>query len=55
MISKELLDILACPQCKGDLDYDTENSKLICKTCRMRFPILDNDIPNMLVEDAEKY
>ena len=30
MLSKELLDILACPSCKGDLVYDQKNEKLIC-------------------------
>ena len=30
MLSKELLDILACPSCKGDLEYDQKNEKLIC-------------------------
>ena len=30
MLSKELLDILACPSCKGDLEYDQENEKLVC-------------------------
>ncbi len=55
MLSKELLDILACPQCKGDLDYDMQKNKLICHKCRLRFSILDEDIPDMLIEDAEKF
>ena len=55
MLRKGLLDILACPKCKGDLSYDKNKNKLTCKKCRLRFPILDNDIPDMLLEDAEKF
>ncbi|MBN2541390.1 Trm112 family protein [bacterium] len=54
MLRKELLDILACPQCKGDLKYDQENSKLVCEKCRLKYNIKD-DIPIMLIDEAEKY
>lgn len=55
MLKKELLDILACPKCKGDLDYDRKKNKLACKKCRLRFSVIDEDIPDMLLEDAEKF
>ena len=54
MLSKELLDILVCPQCKGDLEYDTQNEKLRCHACRLAYPIQE-DIPIMLVEEAEPF
>jgi len=54
-IAKELLDVLACPKCKGDLEYDRKNNKLICNNCKLRFSVIDEDIPNMLIEDAEKF
>lgn len=54
MISDELLKILACPKCKGDLEYDRENDKLICNTCRLKYEIKD-DIPIMLIDEAEKF
>lgn len=54
MLSKELLDILACPKCKGSLDYDKKSGKLICKKCRLKYKI-NNGIPDMLIEDAEKF
>lgn len=54
MISKELLEIIACPKCKGELEYDETNSRFICHNCRLRFKIED-DIPNMLIDDAEKF
>jgi len=52
VIDKELLDILACPACKGDIVYDEENEKLICQKCGRRYPIRD-DIPVMLIDEAE--
>ncbi|MFH0832836.1 MAG: Trm112 family protein [Candidatus Aenigmatarchaeota archaeon] len=55
MLKKELLDILACPKCKGDVDYDKKKNILLCKKCRLRYKVLDGDIPDMLIEDAEKF
>ena len=52
-ISDELLEILVCPQCRGDLAYDRAAEKLICAKCGLRYPIVD-DIPVMLVEEAER-
>lgn len=50
-ISKELLDILACPKCKGDLALTEQQDGLICNACRLMFPIRD-DIPVMLIDEA---
>ncbi len=54
MIKKELLDILACPKCKGDLEYDEEKNKLVCNKCRLRYMIKE-DIPVMLIDEAEGF
>ena len=54
MLSEKLLEILACPRCKGDLNYDRDNNKLICENCRLRYRI-DDDIPIMLIDEAEKF
>ena len=54
MLKKELLDILACPKCKGDLEYDQKNNKLICHGCRLKYDIRD-DIPIMLIDEAESF
>ena len=54
MLDKELLEILACPKCKGDLDYKPEEDQLICNACRLKYRIED-DIPIMLIDEAEKY
>jgi len=50
-ISKELLDILACPKCKGEIQLNQTNDGLVCKTCRLMYPIKD-DIPVMLIDEA---
>jgi len=70
VLNQELLDILACPKCKGeqktvnergeevvkeiDLEYDKENNVLICNQCRLKYRIED-DIPVMLIEEAESF
>jgi hypothetical protein len=50
-LSKELLDILVCPQCKGEVVLLDDNSGLVCHYCRLKYPIRD-DIPVMLVDEA---
>jgi hypothetical protein len=52
MIDKELLEILVCPKCKGELEYKPDQSELICNACRLRYEIRD-DIPIMLVDEAK--
>ncbi len=54
MLAKQLLEILVCPQCKGDLEYDQVNEKLTCHACKLRYEIRD-DIPVMLLDEAQKY
>ena len=53
MLSKELLDILCCPKCHGDLLYEPEKNTLTCKKCDKTYPIKD-DIPIMLIDDESK-
>ncbi len=52
-MDKKLLDILACPVCKGPLVYDQQQQELICKGDRLAYPIRD-DIPVMLEEEARQ-
>ena len=52
-LDERLLEILVCPQCKGELEYDRENSKLICSACKLAYAVKD-DIPVMLVDEAER-
>lgn len=51
-IRKELLEILACPKCKGDVKLDELRNGLICEKCSLRYRIKDN-IPVMLIGEAE--
>lgn len=48
-----LLEILVCPLCKGPLDFRKPQSELVCKPCRLAFPIRD-DIPVMLEDEARQ-
>ncbi len=50
-VDKELLDILACPKCKGDIQLKDEGDGLICNACNLIYPIRD-DIPVMLIDEA---
>ncbi len=51
MINKDLLDILACPQCKGPVKLTEEENGLVCDKCRLLYEIID-DIPVMLIDKA---
>ena len=48
-----LLDILVCPICKGNLDYRKAEKELVCKPCKLAYPIRD-DIPVMLADEARQ-
>lgn len=52
-ISAELLAILACPKCKGDLRLTENGDGLVCDACKLKYPVKD-DIPVMLIDEAEK-
>ncbi len=52
-IDKELLDILVCPKCKGELIAEKDDTGLICPKCKLKYPIED-DIPIMLIDEAIK-
>lgn len=51
MLKPELLEILACPKCKGRVVLDAQGEWLHCERCKLRYPIRD-DIPIMLIEEA---
>ncbi len=54
MISEELLKIIACPRCKGDLEYISGKEEFLdCHECKLRYQIKD-DIPVMLIDQAIK-
>mgnify|MGYP003383566688 CR=1 FL=1 len=48
-----LLEILVCPVCKGPLDFRKASQELVCKACKLAYPVRD-DIPVMLEEEARQ-
>ena len=48
-----LLDILVCPICTANLEYRKAASELVCKPCKLAFPVRD-DIPIMLEDQARR-
>lgn len=58
MLKDTLLEILACPKCKGELAYKIDenndrNGTLTCHQCQLIYSV-ENDIPKMLIDDAKK-
>ena len=51
-LSPQLLEILVCPKCRGDLEYRAEpDESLVCHACRLVYRVED-DIPIMLIDEA---
>jgi hypothetical protein len=53
-IHPELLKILACPKCKGDIYLNETGDGLVCDRCKLIYEIRD-DIPIMLIEEAKPF
>ena len=51
MLARELLEILACPKCKGDVRLTDKQDGLVCNACKLMYPIKD-DIPVMLIDES---
>jgi len=52
-LPKDLLEILVCPKCKGDLTYRTDPAEeLVCPACGLRYAV-DEGIPIMLIDEAK--
>jgi uncharacterized protein len=52
-VDAELLEILVCPNDRGEVDYLEDQQVIVCRTCGYRYPVRD-DIPLMLIDEAEK-
>jgi uncharacterized protein len=50
-VPTQLLAILVCPKCKGELEYREPEQSLLCHICALRYPVRD-DIPIMLIDEA---
>ena len=53
MIKKELLDVLACPKCKGDIRVSKDEKYIVCDSCKLLYEIKE-EIPVMLVDEAKQ-
>ena len=54
-VAPELLEILVCPQCKGELEYRKEpREELVCHKCRLIYAV-EEDIPIMLIDEAKRF
>ncbi len=53
MVDPELLEILVCPNDRGEVDYLEDQGVIVCRECGYRYPVRD-DIPVMLIDEAEK-
>ena len=53
MIKQELLDVLACPKCKGDVRLSVDGNYIVCDSCRLLYEIRE-EIPVMLVDEAKQ-
>lgn len=51
MLNQDLLDILICPKCKGEIRLSSYNDYIICDKCSLAYK-LDNDMPIMLIDNA---
>jgi uncharacterized protein len=52
MLDPQLLEILVCPKCKGELEYREQHAELVCHTCRLRYEVRDG-IPILLIDEAK--
>ncbi len=51
-VPPQLLELLVCPRCKGELAYEQAEQRLVCQTCRVAYPVRDG-IPIMLIDEAQ--
>ena len=50
-VEPELKEILACPKCKGELEFRDAQNEIVCRHCKLVYRVED-DIPVMLVDEA---
>lgn len=51
-VDSTILEIIACPKCKGRLQLGPDGSALLCRACKLAYPVVD-EIPNLIVDDAK--
>lgn len=48
----KLFDIIVCPECKGPLQHEKKKSQLICRRCKLIYPINERGVPVLLADEA---
>jgi uncharacterized protein YbaR (Trm112 family) len=51
-LNRELIEILACPKCKGKIELRSDESAFVCHTCKLVYAVED-EIPNFIIEEAK--
>ncbi len=51
-LDPKILEVIACPKCKGRLEAKPDDTALLCRSCRLAYPVVD-DIPNLITDDAK--
>ena len=51
-VPAQLLEILVCPKCRGELEYREQASQLVCQKCKLAYEVRDG-IPIMLIDEAK--
>lgn len=51
-LNRELIDILACPKCKGKIELRPDESAFVCRACQLVYAVED-EIPNFIIEEAK--
>jgi uncharacterized protein YbaR (Trm112 family) len=51
-LNRALIEILACPKCKGPVELRNDESAFVCRTCKLIYAVED-DIPNFIIEEAK--
>lgn len=51
-VPRQLLEILVCPKCRGELEHRARDEALVCHHCRLEYPVRDG-IPIMLIDEAK--
>ena len=51
-LPKDLLELVACPKCKGKIALEPDEGSFVCAACKLRYAVVDG-VPNFLIEDAK--
>ena len=50
-VPRDLIEVVACPKCKGKLTLKDDGTAFVCSQCRLAFAV-DGGVPNFLIDEA---